>query len=92
MILILNVETREVTVDGRVVELRAKEYELLHYLITHRQETLSKSLLSAETWGRKKYSSTAVEVAIRRLREKIEPNPSQPQYLVTLRGFGYVLA
>ena len=90
--LVLNAQTREVTVNDRVVDLRPKEYELLHYLITHRQETLSKSHLSAQVWGRKKYSSTAVEMAIRRLREKIEPDPSRPQHLVTLRGCGYVLA
>lgn len=88
----LNDEICEVTVAGEYVELTRTEYRLLHYLITRCNQPISKDELLQGVWGYDSVDSpNLVELAIRRLRKKIEDNPSRPKRLVTVRGFGYKL-
>ena len=86
----LDVEAHEVRVDGRAIHLTPTEFELLRYLMTHDGETIAKEELFKDVWGYEFVGGTnLVEVAIRRLREKIEINPSKPEYILTVRGVGY---
>ncbi|MCS7038802.1 MAG: helix-turn-helix domain-containing protein, partial [Gemmataceae bacterium] len=63
---------------------------LLHYFMSHPNQVISKDDLFREVWGYEFEGSTnLVEVGVRRLREKIEVDPSQPQYIRTIRGVGY---
>ncbi len=87
---VLNDEEHTVVVRGEAVHLTPIEYQLLHYLMSNVNRPVSKDQLFHEVWG---YDFTGgtnlVEVAMRRLREKIELQPSSPEYLVTVRGAGY---
>jgi len=80
----------EVTKQGRQVELSAREYLLLKYLIEHREATITRDQLLNEVWGYHAMPSTRnVPVHLAWLRQKIEPNPKHPQYLLTVHGMGY---
>lgn len=86
----VDVRKAEVTRDGRVLDLSAREFRLLTYFIEHRGETLSRETLLADVWG---YDDTpltrTVDVHVAGLRQKLETNPKQPEYLVTMHGLGY---
>jgi len=86
----LNVNNRSVTVAGREVNLTAKEFDLLHLFATNRGKVFSRENLLETIW---KYDYLGdlrtVDVHIRRLREKIEKVPSQPEYIFTKWGVGY---
>jgi DNA-binding response OmpR family regulator len=88
--LVLNTARRELFINNQLVQLKPKEYGLLHYLAIHQGKALSRDLILEEVWGWD-YSggSRSVDVHIRWLREKIEIDPSQPQRIITLRGIGY---
>lgn len=87
---ILNDEEHLVTVREEAVHLTPIEYQLLHYLMSNSNRPVPKDVLFQEVWGYDFSGGTnLVEVAMRRLREKIEENPSAPKYLVTVRGAGY---
>ncbi len=81
---------REVTKGGEVLALTAREFELLWFLASHPRRVFSRDQLMARVWG---YSSAVdtgtVTVHIRRLREKIEDDPSHPRHLETVWGVGY---
>jgi two-component system, OmpR family, alkaline phosphatase synthesis response regulator PhoP len=80
----------EVTKDGAQVELSAKEFHLLRYFIEHRGATISREELLQEVWGYHSTPSTrTVDVHIAWLRQKLEPNPRVPQYILTVHGLGY---
>jgi len=82
--------TREVLVDGGKVELTAKEFDLLWFLARHPRQVFSRSQLLDQVWGYEYYGDpSTVTVHVRRLREKIEANPSQPQKILTVWGVGY---
>ncbi len=86
----LDAASREVYVDGKPVHLTRTEFDLLYYLMSHKGEAVSKDTLFQEVWGYEfSGGSNLVEVAIRRLRSKIEENPSQPRRILTVRGVGY---
>lgn len=88
----MNDETHEVTVGDEYVELTRTEYRLLQYLMHHPNQTLSKEDLLNNVWGYEIADSpNLVELAVRRLRKKIEDDASNPKRLVTVRGFGYKL-
>jgi DNA-binding response OmpR family regulator len=87
----LNPDTHEVTVGGKPVELRPKEYELLHYLMDHAEQPHSKEVLSEAIWGYELLNPNVVETAVGRLRKKIEADPANPKHLITIRGIGYQL-
>jgi two-component system alkaline phosphatase synthesis response regulator PhoP len=80
----------EVTRAGAAVEVSAREYLLLKYLIEHREATITRDQLLNEVWGYHAMPSTrTVDVHVAWLRQKIEPNPKHPQYLLTVHGMGY---
>lgn len=80
----------EVSRAGAPAELSAREFKLLCYFIKHRQATLSRDELLNEVWGYESMPSTrTVDVHVAWLRQKIEPNPKHPQYILTVHGLGY---
>ena len=86
----MNVERHEVTVAGKQVDFTLKEFELLKYLLEHRGHVFSRDQLLYNIWGIDYAGETrTVDVHIRRLREKIEPNASEPKYVHTKWGVGY---
>ncbi|HZO99750.1 MAG TPA: winged helix-turn-helix domain-containing protein [Terriglobia bacterium] len=86
----LDVRTQEVTVRGRPVELSTLEFKLLHFLASHPRRIFSRDRLLDEVWGRDRFvTPRTVDVHIRRLREKVEAEPSKPVFLQTVRGSGY---
>ena len=90
--LCLNTETRRVFVDGAEVELKNREYELLHFLMLHLDVVFSREELSEKIWGLEAMGDNAtVAVHINRIREKIERDPSRPRYIQTVWGAGYRL-
>lgn len=86
----LNLTSYEVTKGGKVVELTPREFELLRYLVAHAGQVFSREVLLAEVWGFDYLGDLrTVDVTVRRLREKIEDNPAQPELIKTKRGIGY---
>lgn len=81
-----------VTKHGEQVDLTHREFELLHYLGKHLGQVMTREHLLQTVWGYDYFGDVrTVDVTVRRLREKIEDNPSHPTYLVTRRGVGYYL-
>ena len=77
---------------GADIEISAKELELLRYLVAHRGEVVSREALLLEVWERPHEVVTrTVDNFVVRLRKKIEPDPANPRYLVTVHGSGYKL-
>ena len=75
------------------VELSAREYQLLRYFIEHRGATISRDELLNHVWGYHAMPNTrTVDVHVAWLRQKIEPNPKHPQYVITAHGLGYKFA
>jgi DNA-binding response OmpR family regulator len=88
--LTLDLGRREVLVDEVPVNLKPKEYDLLLFLAQHRRQALSRQFLLERVWGWDYAGGTrTVDVHVHWLREKIEPDPSHPTRLVTVRGSGY---
>lgn len=86
----VNVARHRVTVDGRQVDLRPKEFDLLRVLISNRGRVLLRDRLLELVWGEDEYLDRGtLDVHIRWLRQKIERDPSSPQRVVTVRGVGY---
>jgi len=80
--------------DGRpVAQHFGAEFQLLAYLVRHRGEVVSRERLLHEVWGYRAIPSTrTVDVHITWLRQKLEPNPKEPRYILTVYGFGYKFA
>ena len=79
-----------VTKGGEPVEMAAREYHLLRYFVEHREKVLSRDELLDEVWGYDAMPVTrTVDVHVGLLRQKLEPNPRQPQYFLTIHGLGY---
>ncbi|ECU4705164.1 response regulator transcription factor [Listeria monocytogenes] len=77
---------------GETIELTHREFELLHYLAKHMGQVMTREHLLQTVWGYDYFGDVrTVDVTVRRLREKIEDNPSHPAWLVTRRGVGYYL-
>ena len=88
----LNMATREVTRGGRLIELTATEYNLLHLFMSHPRQVLDRQTILNRVWGYDFLGETnIIEVYVRYLREKIEDSPSTPRLIQTVRGVGYVL-
>lgn len=84
--------TRGVTVNGRPVDLTAREFDLLRILMRHPNRVFTRDFLLEHLWGHDFYGTTrTVDMHISRLREKIEDDPSSPTYIATVRGVGYKL-
>jgi two-component system, OmpR family, alkaline phosphatase synthesis response regulator PhoP len=83
----------EATKDGAPLDLSAREFQLLRYFLEHRGATLTRNELLNEVWGYNAMPSTrTVDVHVAWLRQKIEPNPRHPQYILTVHGMGYKFA
>lgn len=83
----------EVRRDGKPVNLSAREFQLLRYLVEHRGATLSRDEILKEVWGYSTETFTrTVDVHIASLRQKIEANPKQPEMILTIAGLGYKFA
>ena len=80
----------EVTRSGQPVEMPAREYQLLRHFIENRETTLTRDDLLNKVWGYDSLTVTrTIDVHVGLLRQKLEPNPRHPQYLVTVHGLGY---
>jgi two-component system, OmpR family, KDP operon response regulator KdpE len=83
---------RIVTVDGREVKLTPKEYDLLRTLVMHAGKVVTHQYLLRQVWGPGSlYETHYLRVYIGQLRQKIEPDPAQPRYILTEPGVGYRL-
>lgn len=81
-----------VTRNGEQIDLTHREFELLHYLARHIGQVMTREHLLETVWGYDYFGDVrTVDVTVRRLREKIEENPSNPNWIVTRRGVGYYL-
>ncbi|GAA0099601.1 response regulator transcription factor [Paraclostridium bifermentans] len=82
----------EVKKNGKTLELKAKEFKMFLYMARHLEQIISKEKFCDEVWGDDfiGYDNT-IMVHIRRLREKIEDNPSKPKYIKNIKGLGYKL-
>lgn len=90
--LVINSDSYSVTRDGAQLDLTHREFELLHYLAQHTDQVMTREHLLQTVWGYDYFGDVrTVDVTVRRLREKIEETPSNPQILVTRRGVGYYL-
>lgn len=86
----MDVERHIVTVDGQKVPMPLKEFDLLEYLMRNSGRVLTRGQLIDRVWGADYVGDTkTLDVHIKRLRSKIERNPSSPEFLVTVRGLGY---
>jgi two-component system, OmpR family, response regulator VicR len=90
--LAIDVDRRDAYLEGRPASLTDREFELLHLLARHRGKAMNKDYLFETVWGYDAELATkALAVYVRRLRQKIEADPDNPRYLLTVRGFGYKL-
>jgi DNA-binding response OmpR family regulator len=88
--LIIDPAQRIVTIDETERELTAREFDLLWFLARHPRQVFTRELLLEHVWGISSYiDSSTVTVLIRRLREKIEEDPSEPKHILTVWGVGY---
>ncbi|WP_313799623.1 response regulator transcription factor [Cytobacillus sp.] len=86
----INKKAYKVTLDNKAISLSAKEFDLLYFLSKHSNQVFSKRQLLDEIWGYAEYGDeNTITVYIRRLREKLEANPSNPVYIQTVWGIGY---
>ncbi|HEY6844638.1 MAG TPA: response regulator transcription factor [Terracidiphilus sp.] len=86
----VDLRRRRVLRSGKALEVSSTEFELLKYFICHSGETLSRDRLLEDVWGYENYPTTrTVDTHLVRLRQKLEPDPEQPQYFLTVHGTGY---
>ncbi len=88
--LTINVERYEVSKNGKIIDITLREFELLKFLAMQPDKIFSREKLLENVWGYEYYGDVrTVDVTVRRLREKIEDDPSMPKYIITKRGVGY---
>ncbi len=86
----VNIRGNEVRRAGATIELSGKEFALLAYFVAHPAETLSRDRLLDAVWGYENYPNTrTVDTHIVHLRQKLEPNPEEPRFILTVHGSGY---
>jgi two-component system response regulator RegX3 len=86
----LDPDRHEVTIRGETVAMPLREFELLTLLLENAGRVLTRDTLISRVWGYDYVGDTkTLDVHIKRLRHKVEPDPSDPQYIVTIRGLGY---
>ncbi len=85
--------SRVVKVNGQDVQLSRKEFDLLHYLASRPEQTFTHEHLFREIWGQECFNDTrTIIVHVSNLRKKIEPDPSNPRYIINVHGVGYKFA
>lgn len=90
--LVIKPDAYTVTKRGEMIELTHREFELLYYLAQHLGQVMTRETLLQTVWGYDYFGDVrTVDVTMRRLREKVEDDPSHPQWLITRRGVGYYL-
>lgn len=89
--IVLEEEARKLYVHGKEVQLKNKEYNLYAYLYRNRKRVVSKEELFTNIWGDEFFSDVTLNVHIRKIREKVERNPNEPQFIKTVWGIGYML-
>ena len=90
--LVIHPHAYMVSKEGADIELTHREFELLYYLAQHIGQVMTREHLLQQVWGYDYFGDVrTVDVTVRRLREKIEDNPSHPNWLATRRGVGYYL-
>ena len=88
----MDVERHTVSVDGQTVALPLKEFDLLEFLLRNAGRVLTRAQLIDRVWGADYVGDTkTLDVHVKRLRAKLEPDPATPKYLLTVRGLGYKL-
>jgi two-component system response regulator RegX3 len=86
----LDPESHEALVNGQPVALTPKEFELLEGFLLAKGRLLTRDFLIGEIWGSDYFGDTkTLDVHVKRLRQKVEPNPHQPRHILTVRGLGY---
>ena len=90
--IILDERARQVTIEGERIGLTVKEFDLLAFLMHRPHEAFTREALLEQVWGYTFGDTSTVTVHVRRLREKIEPDPSKPVYVETVWGVGYRFA
>jgi DNA-binding response OmpR family regulator len=86
----VNLRSCQVSRLGRALDFSSKEFELLKYFLIHPGETLSRDRLLEEVWGYDHFPTTrTVDAHIVRLRQKVEPKPEEPRFILTVHGTGY---
>ena len=91
--LVIDTERHTVSKNGRMLDLTQREYELVRFLAQNPGKVVSRQELMSEVWQYEYFGDLrAVDVAVRRLREKLEDNPAEPEYVRTRRGVGYYFA
>ena len=86
----MDVDRHVVTVDGQPVALPLKEFELLELLVRNADRVLTRAQIIDRVWGADYVGDTkTLDVHVKRLRSKVEPHPSRPRHIVTVRGLGY---
>jgi two-component system response regulator VicR len=86
----IDVDRYEVKHNNNVVELTLREFELVKFLAFQQGQVFSRESLLEKVWGYEYYGDVrTVDVTVRRIREKLEKNPSEPEYIITKRGVGY---
>jgi|SRR5579862_1593506 len=86
----VNVRNCQVSKKGKAMDFSSKEFELLKYFLHHPGETLSRDRLLEEVWGYEHFPTTrTVDAHIVRLRQKVEPKPDEPRFILTVHGTGY---
>ena len=90
--LTLDLEKYEVNVNGTIVNLTLREFEVLKYLAQQQGQVVTRESLLEQVWGYEYYGDIrTVDVTVRRIRERIEKDTSNPKYLITKRGIGYYI-
>ncbi|MBS7315585.1 MAG: response regulator transcription factor [Clostridiaceae bacterium] len=86
-------DAHEIRCRGKVLDLTAREYEILRYMASNANRVIPREELMEKVWGYEYYGDLrAVDVAICRVRDKVEKDPSNPQYIITRRGVGYLFS
>lgn len=87
---VLNLKSRTVTKNGEIIDLTQVEYQIMEYFLNNQNTALDRSSILNHIWGESYYGDDKiVDVNIRRIRMKIEDEPSNPRYITTIWGFGY---
>ncbi len=88
--LVIDIDRYEVKRGDKIIELTLREFELVRFLALQQDQIFSRESLLEKVWGYEYYGDVrTVDVTVRRLREKLEKEPSNPEYIMTKRGVGY---